>query len=591
MRLGELFLWEGVVEDRNDPLMLGRCRVRIFGLHTADKQLLPTADLPWSLPIQPITSAANSGIGQTPLGPIEGTTVVGYFRDGKDRQQFAIIGTIAGIPELAADSSQGFNDPNGNYPRVPGESDVNSLARGDSGEAIDRHNDALVRDIPIAGGWGTWSEPSLTYSAEYPFDHVRETESGHVEEFDDTPKAERIHRRHRTGSGYEMMPDGSVAERIVKDKYEVIVGDDYLYVKGNCNLSVSGNVNIYSARSINIDAIQDIRLNALGKIIMQAGEDIVLYTGASLKQAAADAIQLQSGADTTLFAGGNILTKGAQTRLQSAMAQNPGITKPISSQPTETVQNEITAQTEAFLISIEGESAPIDADFSDDVGISISIFSEGQTVATATTDGESTITTITKTDQTPAPIGSIVVPTTCPIIEYPIDYNMQLTARFKLKDLTNDCVFKHWIPEDGWEGLSADEIICNLQGLATNILEPLADQYPGFRVNCAFRKQTGNSQHRFGMACDIQYPSKTVEYEFEVAQWAKDNLPFDQLIFEHGSSAWLHFSYNRNGSRKDMSRVLSYKEDGWGTGKQYTTGLVLALPSNVRVSPGGRTFV
>jgi hypothetical protein len=36
----------GVVENRIDPLQLGRCQVRIFGHHTENKQLLPTSDLP-----------------------------------------------------------------------------------------------------------------------------------------------------------------------------------------------------------------------------------------------------------------------------------------------------------------------------------------------------------------------------------------------------------------------------------------------------------------------------------------------------------------------------------------------------------------
>ena len=35
----------GVVEDRNDPLSLGRCRVRAFGIHTEDKAMIPTEDL------------------------------------------------------------------------------------------------------------------------------------------------------------------------------------------------------------------------------------------------------------------------------------------------------------------------------------------------------------------------------------------------------------------------------------------------------------------------------------------------------------------------------------------------------------------
>ena len=38
--------YTGVVEDRNDPLQVGRVRVRIYGLHTDDKTLIATPDLP-----------------------------------------------------------------------------------------------------------------------------------------------------------------------------------------------------------------------------------------------------------------------------------------------------------------------------------------------------------------------------------------------------------------------------------------------------------------------------------------------------------------------------------------------------------------
>ena len=55
-------MYQGVVEDRNDPLQLGRVRVRFVGIHTEDKQKIATEDLPWAYPIQPITSAAMSGI-------------------------------------------------------------------------------------------------------------------------------------------------------------------------------------------------------------------------------------------------------------------------------------------------------------------------------------------------------------------------------------------------------------------------------------------------------------------------------------------------------------------------------------------------
>ena len=90
--------YTGIVENRSDPLQLGRCQVRIVGLHTHDKTQLPTNDLPWSTPIQPIGSAAMNGIGQTPVGPVEGTTVIIMFADDS-MQQPLIFGTVGGIPQ------------------------------------------------------------------------------------------------------------------------------------------------------------------------------------------------------------------------------------------------------------------------------------------------------------------------------------------------------------------------------------------------------------------------------------------------------------------------------------------------------------
>lgn len=87
--------WIGVVENRKDPEKMGRCQIRIFGYHTESKELLPTKDLPWAIPMQPITSAAISGVGTSPLGPVEGTWVVGFFLDGDDMQQPLMVGTIA----------------------------------------------------------------------------------------------------------------------------------------------------------------------------------------------------------------------------------------------------------------------------------------------------------------------------------------------------------------------------------------------------------------------------------------------------------------------------------------------------------------
>lgn len=88
--------WVGVVENRQDPEKLGRCKVRIFGYHTDDVGLLPTKDLPWATPMMPITSASTSGVGSAPVGPVEGTWVVGWFLDGDEKQQPIMMGTFAG---------------------------------------------------------------------------------------------------------------------------------------------------------------------------------------------------------------------------------------------------------------------------------------------------------------------------------------------------------------------------------------------------------------------------------------------------------------------------------------------------------------
>ena len=88
--------WVGVVEDRGDPQALGRVRVRVFGYHTEDKTKLPTGDLPWAFCIQPANSASSGGIGSSPTGPIEGTWVIGFWRDPDFMQEPMVFGTIPG---------------------------------------------------------------------------------------------------------------------------------------------------------------------------------------------------------------------------------------------------------------------------------------------------------------------------------------------------------------------------------------------------------------------------------------------------------------------------------------------------------------
>ena len=328
------FTWfVGVVEDRNDPKYLGRCRVRCLGLHTDNLEKLPTADLPWAHPMNPITSATISGVGQTPLGPVEGTWVVGFFSDGGEAQTPIIMGTLPGVPSyLSADNMNGdkqtigFLDPLGNYPKYKDETDVNRLAvnaednphptltlrKADRDLAVGVANvDATeVVDDQIAADDGkSWDEPETSYNAKYPHNHVYETEGGHLREYDDTVGAKRIHERHASGTGYEIGDDGTKVTRVKKDNYTIVTADDYVHIQGDSKgtydkgLRVKVNATGEEGNNYNIEVgaksnvtieVQDGDIN----LISQLG-DVNLKAGKNMNIDVAQALNIKVGGAIT----------------------------------------------------------------------------------------------------------------------------------------------------------------------------------------------------------------------------------------------------------------------------------------------------
>ena len=328
------FQWfVGVVEDRQDPKKLGRVRVRCLGYHTENHGDLPTSDLPWAHPLNPITSATVSGVGQTPLGVVEGTWVVGFFQDGAEAQQPIIFGTLPGVPKNlpVKDAGKGFQDRlNGNYPKYKDEPDTNRLAVNDTNNPhptltlrkADR--DLAVGTAQIDGVTervaqtasdldtdisGVWNEPVTDYASTYPHNHVMETEGGHLREYDDTVNAKRIHERHASGTAYEILNDGTRITRVVSNNYQITAEDDFVHIKGtgrqtfdkglrvrvngsgaagnNFSIEVGNgsNLNIeVNGGYINLTTLQtgadggDININASRKLNIQAGTGVELTT-------------------------------------------------------------------------------------------------------------------------------------------------------------------------------------------------------------------------------------------------------------------------------------------------------------------------
>ena len=117
-----------------------------------------------------------------------------------------------------------------------------------------------------------FAEPDSPFKAEYPHNKVLFTESGHIQEFDDTPGAERIHTQHRSGTFEEIHPDGSRVVKIVKDNYTIVLGNDSIHVTGNLNLVVDANVTVKIAGKVNVDVGQTIDTKSGGNTTIKAPE-------------------------------------------------------------------------------------------------------------------------------------------------------------------------------------------------------------------------------------------------------------------------------------------------------------------------------
>ena len=332
------FIWfNGVVEDRNDPQKLGRLRVRCVGIHTDNKDDLPTADLPWSQLIHPITSSGISGLGSSPGFIVEGTWVFGYFRDGINCQEPMIMGTLPGKPTELADTSKGFYDPNGVYPKYKDEVDTNRLAVNDiaqphlglelrkltrktgvpTADFDEVPSDKFVADTTIPASDGdTFDQPTIPYAAVYPYNHVFESESGHIFEIDDTKDNERLFTSHRTGTSQEISPDGTQVNIIKKDSYAIIAGQKQASISGNSDITIGGRHKVFINKDGQQDNHYDIQIgpNASVNIQVDKGDmNVVLKDGKMNTNVAGD-YNMKVGGNYTLAVDGALTETIGETK-------------------------------------------------------------------------------------------------------------------------------------------------------------------------------------------------------------------------------------------------------------------------------------
>ena len=135
-----------------------------------------------------------------------------------------------------------------------------------------------------------------------------------------------------------------------------------------------------------------------------------------------------------------------------------------------------------------------------------------------------------------------------------------------------EAVGSNYAKQKGIKNKPNEEQVENMKLLAEKVFEPLRE-WVGcpIRVNSMFRskelnsaiKGSSTSSHMKGEAMDITRMAcgkENCKSNLDMFHWIKDNLEFDQLIWEFGSEPkWLHVSYNKDNNRK---QVLVTKKRG-----------------------------
>jgi len=249
--------YRGIVEDNNDPEKLGRCRIRVFGIHTDVKiktltEGIPTEDLPWAEPVISPVEGGVSGFGLWSV-PVQGAQVLIFFEEG-NMMKPRFMASLPGRPEESSKNKGmlGFNDPNEKYPidkkvnpHEPvqkGENDMHKLATTESIDdtIVKSKTDKKIKNVETANN-NEWDEPDPYYAAKYPDNIVFASKSGITIEVDNTNGQERLHIYHPSNTYIEINHEGSMIIRNAKDKFELIDENKKVNIGSNSDTTIGGD--------------------------------------------------------------------------------------------------------------------------------------------------------------------------------------------------------------------------------------------------------------------------------------------------------------------------------------------------------------
>jgi hypothetical protein len=169
-----------------------------------------------------------------------------------DKELRQSLGTRA----LGERSEDGFFDPLQTYPlrEYTGIQSTNLEARGVEENVLLIGGGDVELDLELLD-----LEPSV-----YTYNQVRKSASGHVTEIDDTPGRQRLLYKHRTGTGIEMMPDGTIIINTTKNMIRVSAGDEKVIIEGDGEIVYHGNLRMKVDGNFDLDVGGDYNVTVGG---------------------------------------------------------------------------------------------------------------------------------------------------------------------------------------------------------------------------------------------------------------------------------------------------------------------------------------
>lgn len=135
---------------------------------------------------------------------------------------------------------------------------------------------------------------------------------------------------------------------------------------------------------------------------------------------------------------------------------------------------------------------------------------------------------------------------------------MKITENLTLAELTRSQTATRL----GIKNTAPAFVIENLKSVAENVFEPIREHFNvPIRISSGYRskelnkaiKGSKNSQHMTGQALDLQGTNGLTNAL--IFEYIKNNLEFDQLIWEFGTKsepAWVHVSFSKIKNRKQI---------------------------------------